>query len=518
MRPYSKYCISFAALLGALAVCGCIPPDQQTPDGAVADLFGVLVVRPGASGGGDAAQGERGEPGAPGPQGAQGEAGPQGPAGPQGATGATGPAGAAGANGADGAPGANGNSVSAVADAGGALTVRGGQVVNLDGSRTFVQAGSPFDVTQLAFAWSQVDQSGVMVPIQNANQSVAQIVAPTDEGLFLLQFRLKVTDPTGFVSLHDVLLLVNNPPAAIRSISYVGSDSPGFSLGSGDFTLAVSVTDQAGLLFNNLAPANFSFRNVQIAPFGDQGFDASASAISITVVPPASGSALDAVLTFDSSSSMAALDRFAVARRFAGNAFLETLADGDDFVAITDFGPQPTFGASRLIQDFTNDLTTLRVALFQLAEAGGTPIWQAALDSLSLLATRTPHGGVVVLATDGQADDPQLLGNVIAQANQQGVRIFSVGLGSNLDFHDLREAAVSTGGMFIESEDAIALEDAFAGVGAGANDGFLKVHSKIIYPFNVFGLARVRGELIVDVGESLAIVPFAFTVFAGGGD
>ncbi|MFO0838131.1 MAG: VWA domain-containing protein [Phycisphaerae bacterium] len=492
--------ISLAAS-AMLLVAGCPPTASDST--TASDLFGVFVVPPGTTGDN---QGAQGAPGAPGARGEQG---------PAGAAGAQGPAGAAGANGTNGQDGADGNSISAVADAGGALTVTGGQVVHLDGSHTFVQSGSQFTVSDMTFAWSQVDQSGINVPIQNADQAIAQIVVPSDAGLFLLQFRLKVTDPDGFVSQHDVLLLVNNPGLELGSIGFVGSDAPDFGPTSGDFTLAVAVSDLGGNPLTNLSAANFSFRDVKIALLGDSGNDATAAAIDTVLVPPTAGTPTNTVLVFDSSSSMAAMDRFGYGRRSAGNAFVDTLTGGDDFVAVTDFGPPPTFGASRLIQDFTSDAATIRSSLFQLAEGGPTPIWQAALDAMTLLSTRSTQGGVIVLTTDGQADDSQLLWNVISQANSQGVRIFTVGMGDNLDFRQLRDAAVQTGGMFTEAADAIALVDAFAGVGAGANDGFIKVQAKMHFPA-IFGQCRVHGEMVIDVGSSTAIVPFAFTTYIIG--
>ncbi len=189
------------ALLSAIVpwnMAGCFPGQDWQRD-ILSALFGAAVgvavdantqADPNATG-----QTQPGPPGEQGAQGEQGAAGAQGEQGPQGEPGEAGPA---------------GPTSPIVAIAGGAVTVTGGDTVILDGSETYTQAGSNISPANLAYQWEQVDRSGIEVPISDANKVQAMITAPNNDGIFLLEFRLTVTDPDGFQAVSSAFVLVVN--------------------------------------------------------------------------------------------------------------------------------------------------------------------------------------------------------------------------------------------------------------------------------------------------------------------
>lgn len=147
-----------------------------------------------------------------------------------------------------------------------------------------------------------------------------------------------------------------------------------------------------------------------------------------------------------------------------------------------------------------------------LAQSNGTPLWESALDALGMLSDRIGTGGVIVLLTDGEANSSTNLQNVLDTADAQSVQIFTIGLGSSVDFQQLRDVANATGGAFAEASDPSAMAAAFAGVGTGARAGFVTVNGTVTYTAQAAGDYTLAGTLKTSIGGVVIDTPFTMTV------
>lgn len=171
------------AVAAGLMLGGCpLPPDVADPNQVAAEVVGI--------------PGPQGPSGPIGPRGEQGDRGPQGPPGPEGPP---------------GQDGRDGLSVSFVVKAGGAITVPPGSEVSLDGTGTRPQTGSDLADSDLEYEWQQVDQSGNHVALSDPHASQTSFTVPAVEDLYLLEFRLTVSDPDGFTATDKVVVLVVPP-------------------------------------------------------------------------------------------------------------------------------------------------------------------------------------------------------------------------------------------------------------------------------------------------------------------
>ena len=330
--------IALAATL--TLVCGGCPDQSSDVDLAqIRSLIEDQVAEQVARGitGERGERGEHGEKGVPGTPGSDGVEGPEGP---------------------------RGLGVSFVVDAGGVLTVAPGDQVTLDGTETKPQTGGEFSTAELTNLWEQVDESGNAVTLADADQPQASFTVPAEAKIYLLEFRLTVTDPNGIFATDEVIILV--APLDLPQVNEAPLVGGGVEAGSNSASLevAVSVLDANGdLISNGLTTANFAFQNLTLTL---EGGGASVSVTSATVDrveirPPSAGGALTAILDFDSSGSMDDNDGDMSGRKAGGNAFID-LMDGNDEMAILDFGAGRDNGLSdsRLLQEFTDDEGLLR--------------------------------------------------------------------------------------------------------------------------------------------------------------
>lgn len=325
-------------------------------------------------------------------------------------------------------------------------------------------------------------------------------------------YTLTVTDGTGATDTDDVVVAVG---PTVGDAPFVGG-SGNFTRTNGSFEIAMSPRDSQGNFIGTELPQSaYSFQNVVLDPDAAGSNIAVATTItSVDVTQPGQERAITAVIIFDSSGSMASNDPGAMGRRAGGNAFFDLLTV-DDEVAVLDFGPTPTggLGRSRLLQDFTSNNSQLRAALDLLTQVDGTPLYGSILDGLDMLSARLGGtGGVVIVLTDGEADDGSLFSTVVGRAQSQQVPIYPIGLGNQIDFGQLANLAQQTRGTFAEAGNAAAMQTAFEGIGAGVTVGKVTVHASCTYAQANPGRYAVRGSLVTASGVGSIVTPFNFTV------
>lgn len=140
----------------------------------------------------------------------------------------------------------------------------------------------------------------------------------------------------------------------------------------------------------------------------------------------------------------------------AGQSFLGNLVN-DPTRGVVDEGAVYRFGDIQdflRIEDYSTDLTLLQSAVPDVAFADFTCIYDAVIRVSAELETRNIKGRrVMVLLTDGanSCDDAAgMLSNAITAAQDGGIRIYTIGIGS-VDAGEMTQLAQATGGFFSEA-------------------------------------------------------------------
>ena len=162
------------------------------------------------------------------------------------------------------------------------------------------------------------------------------------------------------------------------------------------------------------------------------------------------------VLVIDTSSSMVGLP--IELAQVAAQAFVDSLADGDQ-VAIVVFDT-----TARLLVDFTADKAVLSQAIATLPVGGKTALYDAGVLGIeSALQSPLPRRTVVLLSdgaefggVSGQAREA-----ASALALQQGVPVYTIGLGFGFDRTYLQQLSRSSNAQFYEAPTPDELEEIY---------------------------------------------------------
>jgi tight adherence protein B len=243
--------------------------------------------------------------------------------------------------------------------------------------------------------------------------------------------------------------------------------------------LAATLASLLGLVLAPVAAADVQLTPVKRLPFPQRAFlvdvgrdvDVShaklhlfenGAAVPRFTIQPLAASPLDSavVLAVDASDSMAGRPfkaALAAVRAFTAG---RTSAERIGFVAFN--------GRVRVVQQPTDNPDELGRALDNPPTLGyGTHVYDAVIRSLGLLSGSNARTGTIILLSDG-ADIGSIssLQAAVSAAQQQRVRIFTVGLRSkSYDPAPLQELANATGGSYSEAKSAVELADIYTTLG-----------------------------------------------------
>ncbi len=178
------------------------------------------------------------------------------------------------------------------------------------------------------------------------------------------------------------------------------------------------------------------------------------------------------VLVVDRSLSMKEEDRIGHLKR-AVVPFLRGLPKGSR-VAVVSFGSEVN-----LLCPFTEDMNKAQQAVETLTPSGATRYYDAVSEALDLLRGETGRRAVLAL-TDGEDTFSQTatLDKVIAKANQLGLPIHTLGLGSEdeIESDALRHLAAATRGQYYPAQDAAQLRSIYEEIAARLRSTYTLVY------------------------------------------
>ena len=167
---------------------------------------------------------------------------------------------------------------------------------------------------------------------------------------------------------------------------------------------------------------------------------------------------VDVVLTLDSSGSMTTNDPQGL-RRTAAKSFVDGLLEVDR-AGVVDFD---SFAA--LTQPLTTDHVAVKAAIDRINSSGGTDIGAGVrVGNAELIAKAEPdRAKAQIVLTDGEgAYDPALT----TQAKDNGITVYTIGLGAFVDAALLQGIATSTGGQYFAVAQAADLPKVFDRIGS----------------------------------------------------
>lgn len=172
-------------------------------------------------------------------------------------------------------------------------------------------------------------------------------------------------------------------------------------------------------------------------------------------------SGVEVILVIDDSGSMVSNDRYNQRLTVAQN-LIDNLPENSK-VGVVKF----TSSTSKLTTSLTSDKETAKSYLTTryFRSSGGTSMYTAINSSFSMFETSDDNIlKMMVVLSDGATSYTSLHSSVVTTANNKGVKIYTVGLGSSSSSYFtqyLKPLANNTGGAFYLASDASQLEDIY---------------------------------------------------------
>lgn len=404
-----------------------------------------------------------------------------------------------------------------------------------------------------------------------ATVGASTVTATTnDQGVALLVFRGIAGDASGTVSretfiskaiaaslttnqLTEIAVMLDRAtsPAggSLTARTTLGAMTPTVDANAQTMTFEVElvVVDGNSQPIENLTAANFVLSACTPDPINDRvdcvrgaaaSFDAAyvpvtGTPAAVAPVPGATAEAYAAALMLDQSGSIYDSDPTG-ARLYSAKAFLDGLGTGDrvllsafaDGAAAIPAQPLTVYSPFRDAAT-VSDAPSYYATLDSLATlvGGGTPLY-AALDSLGgqVIADSSLPAGIaksVVIFTDGDdttCGDPDACRlrrqQSIDLANANGIRVFTIGLTSGVNFESLGELANGTGGAFLFADSPQQLIPLYGSIGRLLSLSLPTYRLKWTVQASSTGVFQTGNALLgqvqvtVDAGSSTFDVPF----------
>ncbi|MCZ7557353.1 MAG: VWA domain-containing protein [Bacteroidia bacterium] len=176
---------------------------------------------------------------------------------------------------------------------------------------------------------------------------------------------------------------------------------------------------------------------------------------------------ISVALVMDASGSMVGAGN--AGARSAGHDFVDLMDGVLDEMTVLFFTNTVT-----LYQQMTTIKPMLHAAVDALYASGATAVWDGAYAGLTEVAQNgvNPKRAVVLLTDGGDNSSTSSPASVIAKANQSGIRVFTVGLGTSINESELKLIAQLTGGLYFQTPDPTQLRLIFSTIANFIGRGF----------------------------------------------
>lgn len=232
------------------------------------------------------------------------------------------------------------------------------------------------------------------------------------------------------------------------------------TLGNDEATLKVFVTDKNSNPVTGLTVEDFSVSLSNV--------DINANITGVSAALENQKDPFSASLLIDESHSMRESDPKDY-RIHAARSFIDTLDSGETIQLFAFasgelvehvFMPANLY---RVTHSFVNSLNFAEYSDLTFQEGGVTNFYDAALWAIGITAAESPSANrTIIMFTDGRDNvSTGTAEDVIAQANANGIAVYVVGLGDDVEIDVLTNIAKQTGGTYIHAESADQLNSIF---------------------------------------------------------
>ncbi len=168
---------------------------------------------------------------------------------------------------------------------------------------------------------------------------------------------------------------------------------------------------------------------------------------------------ISVAMVLDASGSMMGAGN--AGAKAAGHAFVQFLDGTSDEAAVLWFT-----SVVSVQQQMTTDTSLLFNAVDVLPANGATAVWDGIMRGLDEVSTSGSNQkrAVLVLTDGGDNSSTTQPSQIIARANQLGIRVFTVGLGSAINSTELQLIAQLTGGLYFQTPNASQLLQIFTDI------------------------------------------------------
>lgn len=251
--------------------------------------------------------------------------------------------------------------------------------------------------------------------------------------------------------------------AALALMVVGGVGLSGYRGAAASLSLAINQVDSSRFPATLTYVTAINSRGYPVLSLGNENFQVTEDGVPVANLQVSSAVDLEqplaAVLTIDVSGSMS--DSDLAQEKAAAIAFVNGLRPQDQ-VAVIAFSSEV-----RRLTGFSTDRDGVIAAIEGLQQGGNTALYDALFDSVDLTTKATAPRRIVVLMTDGMNTQSRaVLDDGLNLATKQGVAVYTIGLGEELDKNVLNRIARQTGANSLVAPSAEALRQAYDRIAA----------------------------------------------------
>ena len=249
-----------------------------------------------------------------------------------------------------------------------------------------------------------------------------------------------------------------------------------------DMSMVVSVTDSSRNNITGLTQGNFTL-NVNGQPV---------SINDVSLLSDSLSTVLNVAFTMDYSGSMSSTDISDM--ETAASQFISLMQAGDQ-ASIIKFGSDVD-----VTQPFTSDLNAAALAATADYSGGGsTSLYDSVYLALANVAGQAGQQVVVAMSDGSDNDSSYTFDDVVAYANQLGIAVYTVTLGSG-DQQTMTQLAARTGGQSYYSPDSTQLQQIYQSIATSIQSQYV-----VTFTDPTEGLTGNVAELRVDTEDNHGI-------------